>query len=158
MGEITNEGLDAELQEVKKHISRINEERQTILYRLRKKLVSDTEGDKQLLATGHERDQLEAKKETLEAHLRDKEGQRGRLSAAEALLLDIRKRLNNVDESVKRNMIETLVSGISVTLRADKSPHLAVTYLFEPKRGIADNTPSAAELADAPAPGGPSRP
>ena len=67
VGNLSDDGLDAELQEVEKSLARLYEERQTILYRLRKQLVTDEEGDSQLIATGHDRDQLLARKEVLEA-------------------------------------------------------------------------------------------
>jgi len=51
----TDNDIQGEVLVVESALARLAEERQRILYRIRKALVSDEEGDTQLIATGHER-------------------------------------------------------------------------------------------------------
>jgi hypothetical protein len=85
-----------------------------------------------LIATGQERDMLLARKEALEAQIRDKEGQIGRLGAAETLLQGLQERVDVADARVKHDMIETLVSNVIIKPSEGSAPNVAVTYLFEP--------------------------
>ena len=136
----SEQGLEDELHLVETAVARIHEERQVILYKLRKRLVDDEESDAQLIATGQERDMLLARKETLAAQIRDKEGPIGRLSAAEALLQGLQERVDVADARVKRDMIETLVSNVIIKPAEGSAPKVSVTYLFEPPSVIGDIT------------------
>ena len=105
---------ESELEVVEKALSGLFEERQRILFRIRKQIVSDEEGDAQLIATGHERDTLLARKATLETQAKVDEVDRAQLSAAETLLRELQDRAESADETTKRNVIETLVKHIDV--------------------------------------------
>ena len=138
-GMMMDTGLEEEMRQVKKALARIREERQAILYRIRKRLVSDEEGDAQLVATGHEKDMLEARLETIKAQMQDKEWQRTRMEGATALLERLRERAESADTKTKREVMETLVREIKV-LPGEPEPNITVTYLFEEPCRIAYNT------------------
>jgi site-specific DNA recombinase len=131
IGKIDSTTIQAEHKEVEAALARLAEERQRILFRIRKGLVSDDEGDTQLIATGHERDMLEARKASLEAQLQGQEGRRAQLTAAEALLRDLREKAESADNNIKRQVIETLVAHVGVNVGENGEIRLEPVYRFE---------------------------
>ena len=131
MGKIDSTTIQAEHKEVEAALARLAEKRQRILFRIRKGLVSDDEGDTQLIATGHERDMLEARKASLEAQLQGQEGRRAQLTAAEALLRDLREKAESADNNIKRQVIETLVAHVGVNVGENGEIRLEPVYRFE---------------------------
>ena len=125
------------LSEVESGLARLAEERQRILYLIRKGLVSDEEGEAQLVATAQERDALFARQATLEARINSQNGERAQLSAAEALLRELHDRAEGADNSVRRQVIETLVQQATVMVGEDRAVNLDVTYRFEEPGDIA---------------------
>ena len=125
------------LSEVESGLARLAEERQRILYLIRKGLVSDEEGEAQLVATWQERDALFARQATLEARINSQNGERAQLSAAEALLRELHDRTEGANNSVKRQVIETLVQQATVMVGGDRAVNLDVTYRFEEPGDIA---------------------
>lgn len=132
--------IQIEYQEIATAILRLAEERQRILYLIRKGLVSEEEGDAQLIATGRERDILEARKASLEAQLKGQEGQRAQLTAAEALLRDLREKAESADNNIKRQVIETLVAHVPVNVGENREIRLEPVYRFENPDKIANIT------------------
>jgi uncharacterized protein involved in exopolysaccharide biosynthesis len=137
MGKSDITGIQSELKDVEAAISRIAEERQRILFSIRKSLVSDDEGDSQLIATGQERNILEARKAALEAQLQGEEGHRSQLGAAEALLTELKEKADAADNHIKRQVIETLVAHVNVTSDGDGQIKLEPVYRFNPPHEIA---------------------
>ena len=127
----TSNGVQDELGEVEAALANLGEERQRILYLIRKGLVSDEEGDTQLLATGQERDTLTARKASLEARAKEKEVDFAHLSAAESSLTELRERAERADDATKRHVVETLVKGITVQNTTNGELKLLPTYRFE---------------------------
>ena len=136
-GLLVGTGLKDEIQQAEKALARILDERQTILFRLRKRLVSDDEGDNQLIATGHEKSMLEARLETLKAQVQNEEWQRTRLEGAGALLERLKERVESADSKTKREVIEILVKEITVKV-GQAGPDISVAYLFETRNRIGD--------------------
>jgi site-specific DNA recombinase len=132
MANTDSTSIQTECQEIGVAIARLGEERQRILYCIRKGLVSDEEGDTQLIATGQERDMLEARKASLEAQLQGQEGQRVQLSAAEALLKELRDKSESANNHTKRRVMETLV--VSAVVNGGDSGEIQ----FEPKYRFED--------------------
>ncbi len=118
------------LSEVESGLARLAEERQRILYLIRKGLISNEEGEPQLVATGQERDALFARKATLEARINGQIGEHAQMSAAEALLRELHDRAEGADNTVKRQVIETLVQQATVMVGEDRALNLDVTYRF----------------------------
>ena len=143
---------EQELSTVTEALSKLNEERQRILYRIRKGLIAGEEGDAQLIATSQERDTLTARKASLEARATELEGERVRQSAAEDLLMRLQDRSEAADDETKRQVIETLVKDITVEKGSSDGLRLQITYRFDnPKQHlIADITSSSAVLGGAP--------
>ena len=132
-GVLVGIGLKDEIRQAEKALTRILDERQTILYRLRKRLVSDEEGDNQLIATGQEKGMLEARLESLKAQSQNEEWQRTRLEEAATLLERLKERVESADSKTKREVVEILVQGITVKA-GETTPDVSVTYLFETPR------------------------
>ena len=135
----TDNDIQEEVRVVESALVRLAEERQRILYRIRKALVSDDEGDAQLIATGHERDTLHARKASLEAKLKTEAGTKTQLSAADALLRQLQERADSADAATKRQVVETLVKDIIARHRGDGEISLQITYRFEGAHQLAHN-------------------
>ena len=125
----------SELRQVEGAQVRLLEDRQRIIYLIRKGLVSEDEGEAQLTATGIERDTLAARKASLEVQVQDKESQRSKLQAAETLLQELQERADNADNSTKRQVIEVLVEQATVNTKKSGELNLQITYRFE-KPGV----------------------
>ena len=156
IAETTQDDHESELTVVNEALTNLGEERQRILYRIRKALVSDEEGDVQLVATGHERDALLARKASLEARVKEQDGDRAQLAAAESLLVKLQESAEAADETTKRHVAETLVKEIVVNHAGDGELNLHATFRFEDPYRLADNALSAEAPEAAPGPGAPS--
>jgi uncharacterized protein involved in exopolysaccharide biosynthesis len=90
-----------------------------------------------LIATGQERNILEARKAALETQLQGEEGRRSQLSSAEALLTELKDKADTADNHTKRQVIETLVANITVTADDKGQIKLEPVYRFNPPHEIA---------------------
>ena len=106
----------------------------------------------ELVATAQERDALFARQATLEARINSQNGERAQLSAAEALLRELHDRAEGADNSVRRQVIETLVQQATVMVGEDRAVNLDVTYRFEEPGDIAYISSLAVKPSDAPGP------
>jgi uncharacterized protein involved in exopolysaccharide biosynthesis len=140
IGKTDTTTIQADFKQVGIALVRLGEERQRILYRIRKGLVTDEEGDAQLIATGQERDMLEARKASLAAQLQGQEGRRAQLASAEALLTDLKEKAESADNHTKRQVIETLVASAVVSVGSSGGMTLAPKYRFEDPDKIAHIT------------------
>ena len=145
-GDVTQE----ELAQVEGAQVRLMEDRQRIIYLIRKGLISEEEGDAQLVATGLERDVLAARKTTLEALAQGFEIQRSQLRAAESLLQQLQEKAQSADAAAKRQVIEVLVDKVTVNSEESGEMDLGITYRFEEPGVIADNTSTHAMRCSAP--------
>lgn len=123
--------VEVEYQEAEKAVLRLSEERQRILYLIRKGLITDVEGDTQLVATGHEREALEARKSVLESQMRGKEGQQAQLRAAESLLDQLQEKAVMADTQTKRMVIETLLAHSVILYTESGEINFSPTYRFQ---------------------------
>lgn len=129
-----------ELAQVEGAQVRLLEDRQRIIYLIRKGLISEEEGDTQLVATGIERDALSARKTSLEAVVQGNEIRRSQLRAAESLLQQLQEKAESADATTKRLVIEVLVDKVTVNNQESGELELGITYRFEQPGMIADNT------------------
>ena len=133
-------GTEEELRKVEAAQVRLLEDRQRIIYLVRKGLVSDEEGETQLTVTGQERDALAARKASLEALMQRKDGQQTQLMVAETLLRQLQESAETADNTTKRQVIEVLVDQATVNTKESGELNLQITYRFEQPGDIADNT------------------
>ena len=126
----TVEDTESELHQVEKAITSIMEERQTIVYLLRKKRLSEAEADAQLVSTMRELDILKGRKQTLEARQLDSRAKQAYLLSAEGLLERLSDSVHDADPHIKRDVMTTLVSRIAVNPGEDESPNIEIKYLF----------------------------
>lgn len=138
---IYDQDTQTELQSVDDTLTGLYEERQKILYAMRKSLISDEEAEAQLIATGQEKESLLLRKATLEAKQSEYAENLASLSTAESLLLSLQDKAEQATDDTKRQIIEALVSGATVHPEPVQGEiSLQIAYRFDESGAIVSGT------------------
>lgn len=104
-------------------------ERAKVITLIRRGLITDAEGERELALLQAEQTQIEQQKKALSSRLAAAENSELNILAAEYIVAALAEKVAEVNESVKREIVSLLVDKITVTTVNDR-PKATVNYIF----------------------------
>ena len=127
----SQDDIKAEVHQMESALLVKTRERARVITLIRRALISETEGERELLMLQSEVARLEQQKRELESRLMAVEGSELRVLSAEVMLSLLADKAATADDKTKREIIETFVDGV-VIQTGEAGPVAHVRYVFHP--------------------------
>lgn len=145
VNDLTGAEGEAELDALSRALQRVEAERSRVISLIRKGLISEAEGEAQLIASARERDDLAGRKLVLENARAQREEEKARIRGVAELLAALQGKADKATPETKRMLMELLVEKVIVEPSRRGEYHLNPRYRFrrpagESSTGIADTS------------------